>query len=61
MTNRIRLAVLRGETVDTKKYRYILRECRDATREWAEIQRLPLVDPDTTAAIDGWETVETYA
>lgn len=58
MTKTIRDRVLRGEIVDTKKYRYILKQCQDAESQWVEIRRLPIVDLDTTAALDGWETVE---
>lgn len=58
MTKTIRDRVLRGETVDTKKYRYMLKHCYDAEKQWAEIRRLPLDCLDTTVAIDGWETVE---
>lgn len=45
--------VLRERIVDTAKYRYIVKEYPDR----AEIQRLPITDLDTTASIDGWETV----
>ncbi len=44
--------------VDTRKYRYTTKECYDATHQWLEIRRLPISALDTTAAIDGWETVE---
>lgn len=37
--------------VDTRKYRYIVKD--------GKIMRLPVSDLDTTAAIDGWETVAT--
>ena len=44
-------------TVDTRKYRYILREGGRYPYEWYEIARLPLAALDTTAAIDGWTVV----
>jgi hypothetical protein len=49
--------VLRELIVDTKQYRYIRKDCSDAAEQWLEIRRLPLTGLDTTAAIDGWETV----
>ena len=42
--------------VDTRKYRYIL---DDVVGKTPCIKRLPKIDLDTTAAIDGWETVAT--
>lgn len=42
--------------VDTRKYRYILDGTVDKT---PCIKRLPINHLDTTAAIDGWETVAT--
>ena len=59
MTKSIRDRVLAGETVDTDKYRYVLRSCQDHEKQWAEIRRLPKAHLDTTAAINGWELVET--
>lgn len=53
-----REAVLNGEIVDTKKYRYVLKACGDHEKQWTEIRRLALEALDTTAAIDGWKTVE---
>lgn len=53
MTQKFIDRVLRDRIVDTAKYRYIVKEHPDH----AEIQRLPITDLDTTAAIDGWETV----
>lgn len=44
--------------VDTRKYRYVTKECNDIEHQWLEIRRLPISALDTTAAIDGWETVE---
>lgn len=43
--------------VDTRTYRYVAKECYNAVEQWLEIRRLPLSALDTTAAIDGWETV----
>lgn len=48
--------IKREKVVDTRKYRYILEENVDKT---PCIKRLPKIDLDTTAAIDGWETVAT--
>lgn len=50
--------VMRERVVDTRSYRYIVKECYNATEQWAEIRRLPLSDLDTTKAIDGWEVVK---
>ena len=46
--------VMRELIVDTRKYRYICADCCDHS----EIRRLPLEYLDTTAALDGWETVQ---
>lgn len=46
--------VLREGIVDTRGYRYIIRERNNG----AAIYRLPLDWLDTTAAIDGWELVK---
>ena len=46
--------VIRLGSVDTDKYRYVAREYPDRL----EVQRFPLSALDTTAALDGWETVE---
>lgn len=46
--------VMRELIVDTRKYRYICADCCDRS----EIRRLPLEYLDTTAALDGWETVQ---
>ena len=54
MTNTLREKVLQNGTVDTKTYRYRFVECGDH----GEIRRIPIDYLDTTAAIDGWETVE---
>lgn len=58
MTVDARNRVLSGEIVDTRRYRYVLKACGDHEKQWAEIRRIPLECLDTTAAIDGWETVE---
>ena len=50
--------VIREGIVDTKTYRYIRKDVTNATEQWMEIRRLPLSALDTTAAIDGWETVQ---
>ena len=50
--------VIREQIIDTEQYRYIAKECHNADEQWVEIRRLPLNDLDTTAAIDGWETVK---
>lgn len=46
--------VIRLGSVDTDKYRYVARDYPDRL----EVQRIPLSALDTTAALDGWETVE---
>ena len=48
--------VKRERVVDIRKYRYILDSTVGKT---PCIKRLPKIDLDTTAAIDGWETVTT--
>lgn len=53
MTQKFIDRVLSERTVDTAKYRYIVKDFNDRR----EIQRLPITDLDTTAAIDGWDTV----
>ena len=47
----------RTGSYDTAKYRYIVKDCYDSTRQWREIRRLPLDKLDTTAALTEWETV----
>lgn len=54
MTKMFREKVLNNGTVDTKTYRYRLVECGSH----CEIRRIRIDYLDTTAAIDGWETVE---
>lgn len=53
MTKTFKDRVMREMTVDTRKYRYSVKDCGDH----AEIQRIPLEYLDTTAVYDGWETV----
>lgn len=45
--------VLHEGVVDTRKYRYIV---NDSGADIV-VKRLPIEDLDTTAAIDGWETI----
>lgn len=45
--------VIRFGSIDTRKYRYVCKELPDRM----EIRRIELSALDTTAAIDGWETV----
>jgi len=45
--------VLHERIVDTKQYRYVAK-VKDGKQY---INRLPVADLDTTAAIDGWETI----
>lgn len=59
MTKGFVTRVLNERIVDTRKYRYVVVECYDHASQWLEIHRLPISDLDTTAAIDGWETVYT--
>lgn len=47
--------VLKEKTVDTRHYRYDCIELADRTI----IQRLPIEQLGTTAALDNWETVYT--
>lgn len=51
--------VFREGTVDTRKYRYRLRERDNAREQWAEIVRLPLEELGTTCALEPgeWEIV----
>lgn len=57
MTKQFIQKVLAMGSVDTRNYRYIVKHCYNHDEQWAEIRRLPLESLDTTAAIDGWETV----
>lgn len=45
--------VIANGSIDTKSYRYIVKDLPDRQ----EVRRLPICQLDTTAAIDGWETV----
>lgn len=54
MTTNFEQRVIREGIVDTRKYRYICKDYADRR----EIKRLPIDDLDTTAALDGWETVK---
>lgn len=54
MTKMLREKIMNNGTVDTKTYRYRLVECGDH----GEIRRIRVEYLGTTAAIDGWETVE---
>ena len=54
MTKAFRDKVLRNGSGDTKTYRYRVVECGDH----GEIRRIRIEYLDTTAALNGWETVE---
>lgn len=54
MTEKFENRVIREGIVDTAKYRYYCKDYIDRR----EIQRLPLTDLDTVAAINGWEIVK---
>lgn len=56
MTKQFIDRVFRERIVDTSKYRYCAKEISGSLT----IIRLPIADLDTTAAIDGWETVKTF-
>lgn len=56
MTKALIEKVKSEKVVDTRKYRYVL---DDVVGKTPCIKRLPRIDLDTTAAIDGWETVAT--
>lgn len=56
MTKALIERVKNERVVDTRKYRYVF---DDAVGKTPCIKRLPRIDLDTTAAIDGWETVAT--
>lgn len=51
MTYRFIERVIKESIVDTRKYRYIVKD--------GNIMRLPINYLDTTAVIDGWEVVYT--
>lgn len=48
--------VIRLGVIDTRKYRYRFVGSPSAPR----IERIPLKDLDTTAALNGWEVVKKY-
>lgn len=54
MTKEFVSRVLREMIVDTKKYRYIRKDCTGADEQWFEICRIPLAELDTTS---DWVTV----
>lgn len=56
MTKNFEQKVMSNGIIDTRNYRYIYVAGNDS----ACIKRLPLELLDTTAAIDGWETVKIY-
>lgn len=56
MTKNFEQKVINNGSIDTRNYRYIY----VAGNISACIKRLPLELLDTTAAIDGWETVKIY-
>lgn len=56
MTRTFERKVINNGIIDTRNYRYIY----VAGNIFACIKRLPLELLDTTAAIDGWETVKIY-
>ena len=57
MTKQFIQKILSLGSVDTRDYRYIVKECYNANEQWREIYRLPIKDLDTTEAINGWEKV----
>lgn len=57
MTREFFAKVLKARIYDTRKYRYIVRDCGDC----AHIERLSLKDLDTMSAFDCWEVVAVYA
>lgn len=56
MTKNFEQKIIYYGSVDTRNYRYFYVAGNDS----ACIKRLPLELLDTTAAIDGWETVKIY-
>lgn len=56
MTKTFESKVLSRRTVDTRKYRYIVKTFPDRMA----IQRIELSKLDTTAALTDWETVKIY-
>lgn len=57
MTKQFIQKVLHFGSVDTRDYRYIVKECHNCDKQWREIYRLPLKELDTTASITEWEKV----
>ena len=57
MTNKFIDKVIREGIVDTKNYRYAYRV--DKTR--AVVERFPIKQLDTTAALEPWEVVDVIA
>lgn len=49
--------VKREQLVDTKKYRYVMKEFYDVDAFGIRIERLPLTALGTTEAINGWEAI----
>ena len=58
MTHEFIKKVIDEGIVDTRNYRYVAKTAYTATEAYIQIKRLPIKDLDTTAAIDGWETVK---
>lgn len=59
MTKKFIDKVIAERIVDTKQFRYAAIEKRDATKQWIEIQRLPIELIGLTSALDNWDTVIT--
>lgn len=57
MTKEFVAKVLNQGCVDTRTYRYIVKEVHDAENQWQRILRLPISELGTTSALDGWEVV----
>ena len=58
MKKELRTRIINEGVVDTRNYRYRTIVRSDLDYQWLEIVRIRLEHLDTTAAIDGWETVE---
>lgn len=54
MTKEFEKKIIMMGIVDTKMYRYIIKDCGDH----GEIRRLPIKLLDTTAALTEWEVVK---
>lgn len=61
MTKQFIDRVINEGMVDTKDYRYTVKEVMGKNGLVNQIQRLPIDYLGTTAAIDGWETVATVS